>query len=124
MAERTLYLAVGNANPVVTPKPAEPLNPTGGGGTSDNMPEDALKPRVDFLQTAFLWLAGALLTVIVAAATMSITSSNASNARIDKVGADLSVLNRQVGEQSSKVDEANRRLERIETKLDRLIEKK
>lgn len=100
------------------------LNPGGPDDTLPPMTEDSLKPRVDFLQTAFLWLAGALLTVIVAAATMSITSSNATHSRIDKVAGDLTVLNRQIGEQSAKADEANRRLERIETKLDRLLEQK
>ncbi|MBX9813977.1 MAG: hypothetical protein A4S12_11750 [Proteobacteria bacterium SG_bin5] len=87
------------------------------------MPEDALKPRVDFLYTAFLWLVGALITVTIAVVGVSITLSSGTTARLDKNGEQLSALNREVGEVSVKLDDQSKRLQRIEEKLDKLADR-
>jgi len=88
------------------------------------MGEDTIKSRVDFLHTAFLWLVGALVTAIIAIIGVNLTLASNTNSRIDKIVETGSTMNRQLGEQAVKVDEVNRRLERIESKLDRLIEKR
>ncbi|WP_285020269.1 hypothetical protein [Novosphingobium sp. fls2-241-R2A-195] len=95
-----------------------------GGGTSGGMSEEALKPRVDFLHTAFLWLAGLMVTAFLALITVNLTLAGNANTRTDKLVETVSGLNRQAGEVASNQDEANRRLDRIEAKIDRLLEKK
>lgn len=107
---------------MISPPPS--LKSGDGGGTSGSVTEDALKPRVDFLHTAFLWLAGALVTAIVAIIGVNLTLASNANSRTDKVIESVSTLNREVGEVSAKADETNRRLDRIEAKLDRLLERK
>ncbi|MGA1806715.1 hypothetical protein VHN57_08400 [Sphingobium sp. WW5] len=103
---------------------AETLHKGGGGGISGGMSEDSLKPRVDFLHTAFLWLAGAIITVALAIVTVTFTMSNSTNGRIDKLTDAVSTMNREAGEQSTKQDDTNRRLDRIESKIDQLLERK
>lgn len=99
------------------------LNPPSGGGISGGMSEESLKPRVDFLHTAFLWLAGAIITVALAVVTVNVTTSNTTNGRIDKLTEGVSVMNREAGEQSMKQDDTSRRLESMEGKLDKMDEK-
>lgn len=94
------------------------LKDGGGGGTSGGMTDDALKPRVDFLQTAFLWLAGIMVTAIVAIIGVVLALSSAANVRTDKLTETTAALSREVGVSNAKLDEANRRLDRIERKID------
>ncbi len=100
------------------------LKSGGGGGTSSGMSDDAIKPRVDFLHTAFLWLAGIIITGLLAILGVSVTMSNNTNGRIDKVADSVSTMNRENGEQSASQAETNRRLDRIEGKIDQLLERK
>ncbi|WP_159975824.1 MULTISPECIES: hypothetical protein [unclassified Novosphingobium] len=88
------------------------------------MTDDALKPRVDFLHTAFLWLAGALVTALVTIVVLNLTLASSANVRTDRLIENISLINRQAGEQGTKMDEANRRLDRIEAKLDRLLDQR
>ncbi|WP_311271272.1 hypothetical protein [Sphingobium sp. WCS2017Hpa-17] len=88
------------------------------------MSDDAIKPRVDFLHTAFLWLAGIIITGLLAILGVSVTMSNNTNGRIDKVADSVSTMNRENGEQSASQAETNRRLDRIEGKIDQLLERK
>ena len=97
-----------------------PLNPPGGSGTSAPVADDPLKSRVDFLQTAFLWLAGIMITGFIAMITVTLNSSSSANVRSDRVVETVSVLNREVGTVGVKVDESNRRLNNIENKLDQI----
>jgi hypothetical protein len=89
------------------------------GGTSGTMSDDALKPRVDFLHTAFLWLAGAIVTITVGLAALILNQGSGTNARIDKVADSVSSLNREVGVLSAKQDDANKKLDAISDKLDK-----
>lgn len=100
------------------------LPPGGPGGTSGGMTEDAIKPRVDFLQSAFLWLAGAVVTITLAFITAILLLSNGMNARADKIVENVASLSRQIGENGARLDEENRRLDRIEAKIDRLLEQR
>lgn len=97
-----------------------PLNPPGGSGTSAPVADDPLKSRVDFLQTAFLWLAGIMITGFIAMVTVTLSVSSSANVRSDKVAETVSNLNREVGTVGTKVDESNRRLNNIENKLDQI----
>ena len=97
-----------------------PLNPPGGSGTSTPVADDPLKSRVDFLQTAFLWLAGIMITGFIAMVTVTLNVSSSANARSDKIAETVSNLNREVGTVGTKVDESNRRLNNIENKLDQI----
>lgn len=96
------------------------LKNSGGGGRFSGMSEESLKPRVDFLQTAFLWLAGLFITGLLAIFTAILTVSSGTNGRIDKLTEAVSAMNRENGEQSSKSDDTNRRLDRIEQKIDKI----
>ncbi len=92
----------------------------GGNGGSFAGTGDPLKPRVDFLHTAFLWLAGALVTAVIGIIAIAVTMTNATNGRLDRSNEELSALSRDIGQVSVKVDDANRRLDRIDQKLDQL----
>jgi hypothetical protein len=96
----------------------------GGGGTyggmSNDTNSDALKPRVDFLQTAFLWLAGIMVAAIGTIVLVAVNLTGATNTRLDRSVEATSALNREVGQLGVKADETNVRLQRIEDKLDRL----
>ena len=102
----------------------ERLHGGGGGGTHGGMSSDtnldALKPRVDFLQTAFLWLAGIMVAAIGTIVLVAVNLTGATNTRLDRSVESTSALNREVGQLSVKADETNVRLQRIEDKLDRL----
>jgi hypothetical protein len=97
-----------------------PLHGGGGGDTLPPMTDDSLKPRVDFLHTAFLWLAGVMVAAITTIIVVAFTLSTSTNARLDKSIETTSGISREVGVVGAKIDEANRRLERIEGKLDQL----
>lgn len=94
------------------------LKGAGPSGTPPKVTDDPLKARVDFLQTAFLWLAGALVTATVAVIGIAVTMTNSTNGRLDKSVEVGSNLNREVGVVGTKIDDSNRRLDRIEQKLD------
>lgn len=94
------------------------LNSGGGDGIYPSMSEESLKPRVDFLHTAFLWMAGALVTVLVAVMGVIFATSTGTNARIDRMGESVSAVSREVGVVGAKIDDTNRLLERIDAKLD------
>lgn len=100
-----------------------PLKTKGGGGTSPPVADDPIKSRVDFLHTAFLWLAGALLVAIGTVIGISVNLSNATNSRLDTATKVISDNNREIGQVGVKVDDSNRRLDRIETKIDQLSER-
>ena len=98
----------------------------GGGGTSGGVTDDALKPRVDFLQSAFLWLAGFMITAILAFVAVIFATSAATNARVDALGVKVDRLaevvagfGREVSALSVKMDERGRRLDRGEAGADR-----
>ena len=78
---------------------------------------------MDFLQTAFLWLAGLFITGMLAIFTAIMTVSSGTNGRIDKLTEAVSVMNRESGVQASKAEDANQRLDRIEGKIDKLLTK-
>jgi len=99
---------------------ADPLHGDGGGGTSGPVDSDNLKSRVDFLHTAFLWIAGLLITALVAIVTVILTVSSNTNGRIDKIPESISALNREVGRSGDRQEETNRRLEHIETRLEKI----
>lgn len=79
---------------------------------------DQLKPRVDFLHTAFLWLTGVIVAAIGTLVIGAVSLTASTNSRLDKGAEATSALNREVGQLSVKIDEANERLARIEAKLD------
>lgn len=101
---------------------ARRLSAGGGGGTPGGVTDDALKPRVDFLHTAFLWLAGLMITALLAIVTVIFSVSGRTDAKIDKLAETVSALGREVGatneRQEARDRETIRRLDRIEAKLD------
>lgn len=118
LVEELRASAIGNHPPK---KP--PTSLSNGGGSSNRMPDDQLKSRVDFLQTAFLWLAGALVTAVIGVIAIAVTLSNSTNVRLDKVNEAMSGLNREVGQVSVKIDASNNRLDRMDEKLDQISRK-
>ena len=120
-SKRDLWIeSQGRLAQIRQPSGQGPLNPPGGSGTLIPVADDHLKSRVDFLQTAFLWLAGIMITGFIAMVTVMLNVSSSANARSDKIVETMSGLNREVGVVGGKVDESNRRLSSIENKLDQI----
>lgn len=96
-----------------------------GDGTSGGVTDDSLKSRVDWLYTLIPWLIGLIVTLFVAIVVSAATTNGridaaaaTTNGRIDRLSETTSSLSREVGVIGGKVDESNRRMDRIEAKLD------
>lgn len=96
-----------------------PLKDGDGGGTSPPVTED-LKPRVDFLHSAFLWIAGLGVTSFIALVTLMLTLHAGTNSRIDKVNDTLTTMSHEVGVLSASREGTDARLNRMDAKLDRM----